>query len=270
MAPRGERTHLRSPTAKEQAVPAPEAPPAAPPVWDAVFVLPKTAEWEPAAAEESGDIELGSMREKDFQDIGEAKMFRRLLRRLTASGVEYRCYASIQRDEVYVRVRCPEARVAAQADIRNFAMKLDPARLEYCLAAGLPACGIAPIDIGTTCGGEPVSTLRPVDFIYGKYDRDDALQPLYAVPAGASSPFRSMHRLKLLGNVVCSNRRFGGCGIALPKRILKGEILAFIPLHPGRGNIVRVRWILRSRISSNGCRHLRLRFCCMLPLARRN
>ena len=123
MAPRGERTHLRSPTAKEQAVPAPEAPPAAPPVWDAVFVLPKTAEWEPAAAEESGDIELGSMREKDFQDIGEAKMFRRLLRRLTASGVEYRCYASIQRDEVYVRVRCPEARVAAQADIRNFAIQ---------------------------------------------------------------------------------------------------------------------------------------------------
>ena len=267
MAPRGERTHLRSPTAKEQAVPAPEAPPAAPPVWDAVFVLPKTAEWEPAAAEESGDIELGSMREKDFQDIGEAKMFRRLLRRLTASGVErrtasiqfrgtqprfetaarrsrahprfetpsrhprYKCYASIQRDEVYVRVRCPEARVAAQADIRNFAMKLDPARLEHCLAAGLPACGIAPIDIGTTCGGEPVSALRPVDFIYGKYDRDEALQPLYAVPAGASSPFRSMHRLKLLGNVVCSNRRFGGCGIALPKRILKGEILAFIPLH---------------------------------------
>ncbi|KAH8073850.1 intracellular chloride channel [Aureococcus anophagefferens] len=167
MAPRGERTHLRSPTAKEQAVPAPEAPPAAPPVWDAVFVLPKTAEWEPAAAEESGDIELGSMREKDFQDIGEAKI----------------------------------------------------------------RFGIAPIDIGTACGGEPVSTLRPVDFIYGKYDRDEALQPLYAVPAGASSPFRSMHRLKLLGNVVCSNRRFGGCGIALPKRILKGEILAFIPLH---------------------------------------
>ena len=209
--------------------------------YECFFVLPKSAAWaaeEVGRASLGGDVELSPRQSRedhakteDWGELGEARMFTRLLRRLTASGLEFACYHSIQKDEVYVKVRCPEARLAAQADIRNFALELEEGRLRACLAEGLPAAGIGPIEIGERCDGRPVSRFAPTSHIFGKYDRNDELAPLYARPEGLESPFRSMHRLKLIGDIVGSTRRFGGCGIAVNKRILDGEILAYVPLH---------------------------------------
>ena len=158
--------------------------------------------------------------------------------------MEVSSYLSIQGDEIYVKVRCPEERGEAQADIRNFQMRLDAGRLKATMSTGLPAAGVGPIEIGTHCNGEPVSAMSPYEHIYGKYDRHEDLQQLYFVDERCSSPFRSMHRLKLIGDIINSTRRFGGCGLHLPKRILTGDVLAFIPLHdPPERSALYESWV---------------------------
>lgn len=254
--------------------------------YDCCFVLPrKESEWRVEAA---GDIELressvaspagrpaaSAVESATYVAPDEKTMFVALCQRLTASGLAYASYLSVQGDEVYVKVRIPEARLETQADIRDFKLRLDAAALAATLARGLPQAGIQPITLGTHCDGEAVSRIGPHDHIYGKYDTHPDLKHLYAVPANCATPFRSMHRLKLIADVLASDRRFGGCGLVavrrsfssissartpkpqvLPKRIMDGEILAFLPLHDARErsalfrNWVKAPWRVRLRPS---------------------
>lgn len=202
--------------------------------YDCCFVLPRMeSEWTV-----DGGIELrptesagASGDETKAEDGRERRTFVKLVRRLAASGLEYASFLSVQGDEIYVKVRIPQARLEIQADLRDFKLKLDPGRLADTLARGLPDAGIGPIAIGTECDGEAVSFIGPHEHIYGKFDTHPDLRPLYEVPDGCATPFRSMHRCKLIADIIASNRRFGGMGLVLDKKILDGEVLAFLPLH---------------------------------------
>ena len=170
---------------------------------------------------------------KDEEEMKKEAMtfFRTIINRLTEAGLDYKSYYSIQQDEVYIKIRASPKRLAEQADAVNFSMKLDDVKLEEQMKAGFPAFGIAPIDIGTQVKGTPVSKYRPCEHIYAKYDTTPELAALYQGSSGPFGTFRSMQRIKLITNILQTNRRFGGCEIPLTKRILQKKILAFLPLH---------------------------------------
>ncbi|KAJ8608273.1 hypothetical protein CTAYLR_007275 [Chrysophaeum taylorii] len=190
----------------------------------------KKAAKKKAKHQDEEDEEKGDDFEIDVEEgAPNDAMFKRLVSRLAASGLEYTSYYSVQGDEVYVKIRCPEKRLRDQADAIDFSMNLAESKLV--LEIGFPSFAIAPIEIGTTYDGESISSLRPYEHIYAKYDTNPELEPLYALPKNATSPFRSMHRIKLLTNILQTSRRFGGCEIPLPKRILQGRVLAYLPMH---------------------------------------
>lgn len=191
-----------------------------------------------AAGEEWQDPEENVEKEIDADGDDDAEegssndaMFRRLVSRLAASGLEYASYYSVQGDEIYVKIRCPEQRLLEQADAINFTTRLAEDRLREVMEMGFPSCGIGPIQIGTECNGEPISSFQPNEYIYAKYDTKEELSNLYAKAVGSNSPFGSMQRIKLLSNILQSSRRIGGCDIPIAKRIAQGKLLAFMPLH---------------------------------------
>lgn len=197
--------------------------------WDCVLVLP--TEPEDTAPDDS--------------------YFRKLLSRLANAGLVCSCYYSVQGDEVYVKVRIPEDRLLRHADALNFDMKLDEEKLEETMATGFPEDGIGPISIGTEYKGRPISRFRPCQYIHGKYDTSGGLRQLYQVPrGGGSSPFRSMHRIKLITDVIQTSRRFAGADVPIPKRILQGSLLAYIPLHePVERSALQKKWMSASSLS---------------------
>ena len=185
--------------------------------WDVVMVLPVTP-----SDEES--------KEEDVENANR-KFFEATIEKLASAGLQYKSYYSIQGDEIYVKIRSPEDRLEGQADVRDVPMLMDPSKLEKALAAGFPELQIAPIDIGTDCDGQAVSRFAPSQHIYCKYDRHPSLLPLYSHPANATSPFRSMQRIKLVTDIIQTLHRFGGCEISVGKEINDGKMLAFMCLH---------------------------------------
>ena len=185
--------------------------------WDVVMVLPVTP-----SDEES--------KEEDVENANR-KFFEATIEKLASAGLQYKSYYSIQGDEIYVKIRSPEDRLEGQADVRDVPMLMDPSKLEKALAAGFPELQIAPIDIGTDCDGQSVSRFAPSQHIYCKYDRHPSLLPLYSHPANATSPFRSMQRIKLVTDIIQTLHRFGGCEISVGKEINDGKMLAFMCLH---------------------------------------
>ncbi|KAH8073717.1 intracellular chloride channel [Aureococcus anophagefferens] len=171
--------------------------------WDVVMVLPVTP-----SDEES--------KEEDVENANR-KFFEATIEKLAG-------------DEIYVKIRSPEDRLEGQADVRDVPMLMDPSKLEKALAAGFPELQIAPIDIGTDCDGQAVSRFAPSQHIYCKYDRHPSLLPLYSHPANATSPFRSMQRIKLVTDIIQTLHRFGGCEISVGKEINDGKMLAFIQM----------------------------------------
>ncbi|KAH8047777.1 intracellular chloride channel [Aureococcus anophagefferens] len=185
--------------------------------WDVVMVLPVTP-----SDEES--------KEEDVENANR-KFFEATIEKLASAGLQYKSCYSIQGDEIYVKIRSPEDRLEGQADVRDVPMLMDPSKLEKALAAGFPELQIAPIDIGTDCDGQAVSRFAPSQHIYCKYDRHPSLLPLYSHPANATSPFRSMQRIKLVTDIIQTLHRFGGCEISVGKEINDGKMLAFMCLH---------------------------------------
>ena len=251
-----------APTCAEETAPSDDDDGARTVAWDVCFVLPAEGatkkgalcakcfappdDGDDVAAAKLTDVEEGD--EEGGGAVG-APMFLRLVERLGGAGLAYKSYYSIQSDEIYVKVRASEARLAAQADARDLPMPLEEAPLEARMAAGFPELSIKPVAIGTTVDGAPVSSLRPYEHVHAKFDDHAALAPLYRRPPrdcrrSAASPFRSMHRVKLVTDAIMTSRRSGGCEIALRRRLLRKEILAYLPLHdPAERRRLYAAWL---------------------------
>ena len=70
--------------------------------------------------------------------------YEQMITMLTRAGLETLAYYSVQKDEVYIKVRASLERLMDQADAANFKMKLDPGKLGAVASKGLPSHGIAP------------------------------------------------------------------------------------------------------------------------------
>ena len=105
--------------------------------------------------------------------------YARMIETLHASGVETYQYFSIERDEVYVKLRASAARLGlGHAAAVDYKLPLDARVLRAVCARGLPQHGIGPIAIGD------LTEWSPHEHIYAKYDAQPDLQPLYARAAG--------------------------------------------------------------------------------------
>ena len=118
-----------------------------------------------------------------------------IVSRLHGARLHTHAFHSVQKDEVYVKVRSSVRRLAEWADHIDYPLRLETQRLLAACAKGIPDSGIGPLEIN-----DDGTELRATEYIYGRYDTDERLAGLYANAADGTQnhPFSSCHRLKLL------------------------------------------------------------------------
>jgi anoctamin-10/anoctamin-7 len=167
--------------------------------------------------------------------------FEKIVNRVKKGGLQIRLYTSVDQKLIICKIRCPLKRMKIFADKVDYRMKLDHDRLRKTSHTGIPSANIGPIIIKD----EKDQTWRsPYDNIYGKYDTDKRLQPLYTKYGSARIPFRSVDRLKLTENII-GEKGEGGCGLNIFKELDEGTVKAFFPLHEdAEKNILSRKWIV--------------------------
>ena len=121
---------------------------------------------------------------------------RKVVERITQAGLETKMFFSLQRDEVFVKIRCPLERLKKHADDMDYKLLLDPVKLRIHANKGKrDAKGNwvwLPIDIEDSQNQSPYD---PYDMIYGKYDSHEDLDDLYKRYGGRIKIFRGVDRL---------------------------------------------------------------------------
>lgn len=105
-----------------------------------------------------------------------------IIERINLAGLESRCFYSCQRDEIYVKLRCPPARLLAEANRIQYKILLDPQRLRLRAQSGKRDLRTMeykwkPIQI---IDEHDVTSLEPWDFIYGPYRLNSDIQTAYS------------------------------------------------------------------------------------------
>eukprot|EP00595_Chromulina_sp_UTEXLB2642_P003694 CAMPEP_0196764098 /NCGR_PEP_ID=MMETSP1095-20130614/5350_1 /TAXON_ID=96789 ORGANISM="Chromulina nebulosa, Strain UTEXLB2642" /NCGR_SAMPLE_ID=MMETSP1095 /ASSEMBLY_ACC=CAM_ASM_000446 /LENGTH=707 /DNA_ID=CAMNT_0042118727 /DNA_START=171 /DNA_END=2294 /DNA_ORIENTATION=- len=150
-------------------------------------------------------------------------------------------YLSCQKDELIVLIRCKEEVLGEFADAINFEMLLNPEAARTALAAGGKTWE------GRTINDKPdVTTIKPYDFVYGKYEQSYSELPsasngykysgYYQVSKYHNTPFNQQVRLKLIVALLRTSKNKGGCNLLISKLIKEKKIKAFFPLHDPQFN----------------------------------
>jgi hypothetical protein len=171
-------------------------------------------------------------------DYQVANSMKNILRNIEAGGLETYMYYSVQKDEVYCKIRAPLPRLKQEADRSNFKLLLDPVALKSMAMMGVYDRGellVKPIKI---VDEKHCSPLAPFEHIYGEYINDDddngkRIAPLYTKYAPKQAPFSGVHRRKLILQILEAQRAppFNGCGLDIGRNIQEQAIMAFYPLH---------------------------------------
>jgi hypothetical protein len=156
------------------------------------------------------------------------RTWQEMLKKYNAAGLETFAYYSIQKDEVYIKIRCGLDRLMQQADLVNYKMELDPAILSEVAAKGFPKFGISPLKLNDD---PKYCKYKPYEYIYAKFDQDPDLVVLYKKAPGLNHPFSMTHRIKLMFLIIEGPKEQAGCGINVAKCIEVGDVLQFFPLH---------------------------------------
>ena len=151
-----------------------------------------------------------------------------MLNQFNAAGLETFAYLSIQKDEVYIKIRASLDRLMQQADLVNWKMELDPATLEAVATKGFPKFGIKALELNPD---KKYCKYAPYEHIYAKFDQDPELVVLYKKAPGLNHPFSGVQRVKLMCLIIESPKEQAGCGINIAKCIEVGDVLKFFPLH---------------------------------------
>ena len=101
---------------------------------------------------------------------------REILKKLGEGGLETKMYYSVQRDEVYCKIRASLGRLKNEADRIDYKLLLERETLRKSAEKGLPEKGIGPIDIRDV---KAASSRDPFSTIYGPYDTGREFQHLY-------------------------------------------------------------------------------------------
>ncbi|CAM9243719.1 unnamed protein product [Hapterophycus canaliculatus] len=183
--------------------------------WDYVMVFEVRAE----------DKELTSFQRKFSM--------KEILTKLNAGGIETRMFYSVQRDEVYCKIRCPLERLKREADRVGYKVLLDANVLRNTCHHGRPGKW-AGIDIQDEYNESPYMAY---EYIYAPYTADrPELDSLYKKYGGLERdmmmiPFRGTDRLKLMYSILVAKRTDMGCNLDILRLVKSRCLLAFFPLH---------------------------------------
>jgi anoctamin-10/anoctamin-7 len=91
-----------------------------------------------------------------------------ILDRLTAGGLEVRLFYSLQRKEIFCKIRCPLERIQRHADLVDMRLALDSEELEKLCKAGRDGLW-EPLKLPDE---SPMTLYKPYEHIYAKYEYD--------------------------------------------------------------------------------------------------
>ena len=178
--------------------------------WDVVMVFPTEGPTEPR------------------EDGKTRRTYNEMLKKLAAAGLDTYAYFSVQKDEVYVKIRANLDRLQQQADALNYSMELDKDKLKAAASRGFPKFNIGPLKLSDD---KRICKYDPYDMIYAKYDTDDLLKPLFKHAPGMNHAFGSIQRIKIIGLIIEGSTSLSGCEINIDKCLEVGDILQYFPLH---------------------------------------
>ncbi|CAM9653012.1 unnamed protein product, partial [Phaeothamnion confervicola] len=153
-----------------------------------------------------------------------------ILNRLASGGFETRMYYSVQRDEVYCKIRCPLDRLEREADRVDYKLQLEPLALQAVCEAGRPGRW-GPIKIQDK---HKQCCYEPFQHIYAQYeyDRPEVAHLYRRYGDGVKrTPFRGVDRLKIEYGVMVAKRGDGGCNLDIVRLVKNKCVMAFFPLH---------------------------------------
>lgn len=161
--------------------------------------------------------------------VQQKKSLKFIINSLAESGLQTKLFYSVQKDEVYMKIRCPLGRLQKEADRINYKLPLEPTCLANKLREGNMK-GPAnkqwqPIEVPSS---SIETTIDPYEYIYCDYRmEDDSVYKKW--PNG--TVFRGVDRLKLIAIIIAARIADGGCFIDVYRLIKDGCMIAFFPLH---------------------------------------
>jgi len=189
--------------------------------WEYCIVFPMKAEGDQKSENETKAAKIS---EKEKLDL-----LKDTVTKLQNAGLHTLCFWSYEKDEVYVQIRAPISRLQTWADASDRKMLLNPEILKDLAKAG--NTGIASIELNN-CekSGKKMSRFEPYEHIYGKYDTDEVLQPLYK-RTDQQNAFTDVLKLQLLVGIMGARHDQDGAQLQLRTMLYKGKIKGHFPLH---------------------------------------
>ena len=191
--------------------------------WDYVIVLPAIMPSEDKETLNTGDSAIPP------ETIG-------VINTLQKYGLETYNYLSVQKDEVYVKVRADSKRVMFQADIENMKVLLDEDELMQMTQKGFRGViddKIIQVKPFLISRGEEHTSIRPYQYIYAPFDYDDfkSNPNVYAkLPENNGKVISEVLRLKLIDRIITGSG-IGCCNFQVKRLIGEGKLLGYFPLH---------------------------------------
>ena len=160
-----------------------------------------------------------------------------ILNRLADGGLETKQFYSIQKDELYVKIRAPINRLMREADRVDLKLKMNDLQLENALREGRADKGWGPIQFPSPM--ETIETeIEACQYIYAAYEYDTAsgttredLACLFQKYGDGDSIFRGVDRIKLIQTIIAARLFEGGCQLDVHKLTQQGNMLGFSPIH---------------------------------------
>lgn len=160
------------------------------------------------------------------------KSLKYVIDRLAEGGLQTKLFFSVQKDEVYLKIRAPLKRLQREADRINYRLLLEPTILANKLLTGNMAAKREekrwkPVEV-------PYNSIQtdidPYEYIYCNYQMDDHFSDLYKKYSN-NSMFRGVDRLKLMANIISAKAKDGGCEIDVYRLIRDKCMITFFPIH---------------------------------------
>ena len=197
---------------------------------------PSTAEL--VAAQGYGyDVVLVFERGKDCCDDD---VWRKWIRRFQDVGIECFAYASIQNDEVFVKIRASLAVLEAWAERIDHPVEFNASKLEAEMRGAAEAAGLEGWAV-------PRKATRFKPFKYQRGPYRGKHRALYREVRGVGHPFGALHRATLLKLLMDAPKEAGGAGFGVLRRLSRGTIAGYLVLHDARELEALSRDFVRSR-----------------------
>lgn len=171
---------------------------------------------------------------------------RNVIDRLSHSGVNYKCFYSCQRDEIYIKLRVTYDRFKLEANKIGYRLKLDPDKLKSKLIQGKKGVWKSLIVIDEKL----VSPYQPHQYIYGSYTMSEDVRALWqrypALYETEEMIFKGVDRIKLIISILQSKQSDSppGCGMNLREMVVKKAVLGQFPLHDyDELKVLQMKWL---------------------------